>query len=349
MSSANSTEATPIETLIAQLHIERERLRFVLENITEEVYFADAAGRYVFANAAARKEFGHRSVDGVPINKIIAHMIVLRADGSVRPVEEAPPLRALTGEVIRGEEQLLRTPRAGELRRRRVNAAPVCDPAGTIVGSVAVVRDIAAARGPSAAAAADTPATPGPAPDGIQHDSLDSARSARNVEIKARVAKLPLVEARARELADQGPFDLSQDDTFFACASGRLKLREFAPDRGELIFYRRADRPGPKLCEYTIVPTHTPAVLRVTLGNALGVIGRVRKRRRLYVSGTTRIHLDEVESLGPYLELEVVLGPSQSAADGEDMAHQLLQRFGIHPDDLVTGSYLDLLKAPRGA
>jgi len=170
---------------------------------------------------------------------------------------------------------------------------------------------------------------------------------ARNVELKARVVDLSAVEACARSIADRGPFDLTQDDTFFACANGRLKLRELAPDRGELIFYRRPDVAGPKVSEYVITPTPSPAAMRETLGRALGVIGRVRKRRRLYLVEGTRVHLDRVEGLGSFLELEVVLAESQSATDGERVALRLLPVLGVSEQDLVEGAYVDLLRAGR--
>jgi predicted adenylyl cyclase CyaB len=329
--SSDSAEQT-VEQLASQLHVERERLSFVLENIGEEVYFTDTEGRYVLANAAALKEFGHLSVAGVEVRKIISHMIVLRADGSVRPMDEAPPLRALCGEVIRNEEQLVRTPRAGELRHRQVSAAPVRDPHGDIVGSVAIVRDISERRRQQAAA-------------GAPPDSAAPGLAARNVEIKARIDHLDEVEARARALADEGPFELHQDDTFFTCATGRLKLRELSAEQGEVIFYQRPDIPGPKVCQYTIVPIPAPALWRTTLGEALGVIGRVRKRRRLYLAGATRIHLDEVEGLGTYLELEVVLEESQPAAQAQSTARQLLSRLGVEDASLVSGAYIDLLRA----
>ncbi len=169
----------------------------------------------------------------------------------------------------------------------------------------------------------------------------------RNIEIKARAADLSRIETRARVLADQGPFDLQQDDTFFVCPNGRLKLRELAPDRGELIFYRRPDVPGPKLSEYTMASTATPGLLRAILGDALGVLGRVRKRRRLYLAGQTRIHLDQVEGLGTFVELEVVLDESQSAQEGEAIAEHLLAELGVGKPDLVSGAYLDHLACMR--
>ena len=184
-----------------------------------------------------------------------------------------------------------------------------------------------------------------------QHDAPaveeGERRMARNVELKARVVDLAAVEACARSIADRGPFDLTQDDTFFACANGRLKLRELAPDRGELIFYRRPDVADPKVSDYVIAPTPSPAAMRETLGRALGVIGRVRKRRRLYLVESTRVHLDRVEGLGSFLELEVVLAESQSAADGAGVALRLLPVLGVSEQDLVEGAYVDLLRAGR--
>ena len=167
---------------------------------------------------------------------------------------------------------------------------------------------------------------------------------ARNVEIKARVADLDAVEARARVIATSGPEDIAQDDTFFRCAEGRLKLRELAPGEGQLIHYHRADEAGPKVSDYVISPTGSPATLREALARACGIIGRVVKRRRLYLVGQTRVHLDRVEGLGSFVELEVVLEDSQSLEEGEAIARDVMARIGIGAAELVTGAYLDLLE-----
>jgi signal transduction histidine kinase len=125
---------------------ERRWLTTLLGLIDDEVYFTDPDRRYTYANPAAMREFGHESVRGIPVQEIIREMVVLRADGTRRPADEAPPIRALGGEIIRGEEQILRTPRAAELRYRQVSAAPVRDPTGRILGSVSMVRDITRER-----------------------------------------------------------------------------------------------------------------------------------------------------------------------------------------------------------
>lgn len=171
------------------------------------------------------------------------------------------------------------------------------------------------------------------------------ATPSRNIEIKARVADLAALDLRARALAEGGPVDIEQDDTFFTCAQGRLKLRQLAPDRGELIHYQRADQGGPKLSSYVIAPTSDPAALREALTRAHGVAGRVRKRRRFYLAGRTRIHLDQVEGLGNFMELEVVLAAGDDLAGGEAEALRVMSALGIRAEDLVEGAYVDLLAA----
>lgn len=77
---------------------------------------------------------------------------------------------------------------------------------------------------------------------------------ARNIEIKARISSVEDLFPRAVTIADQGPIEIAQDDTFFHCATGRLKLRQFTDDSGELIFYQRADQAGPKESFYVRSP-----------------------------------------------------------------------------------------------
>jgi adenylate cyclase len=166
---------------------------------------------------------------------------------------------------------------------------------------------------------------------------------ARNVEIKARIASVEALRPRAQSLADGPPEFIEQDDTFFACPHGRLKLRDFGDGTGELIQYERADDAGPKTSTYLRSPTASPATLRDALTRALGQIGRVRKHRTLLLAGRTRIHLDRVEGLGDFLELEVVLAQGEPEERGIAEAQQLMARLGVSPDQLLQGAYLDLL------
>jgi adenylate cyclase class IV len=150
---------------------------------------------------------------------------------------------------------------------------------------------------------------------------------ARNIEIKARIEGVESMLPKAAALADRGPVEILQDDTFFACPNGRLKLRVLSPEEGQLIFYRRPDTRGPKESFYLISPTTKPDVLRESLTLAYGRIGRVRKKRILFMAGRTRIHLDRVEDLGDFIELEVVLSDAESRETGEAIARDLIDRL----------------------
>lgn len=165
----------------------------------------------------------------------------------------------------------------------------------------------------------------------------------RNVEIKARITSIALLEPQVAALANHGPELIAQDDTFFKCAHGRLKLRAFTKDCGELIAYSRLDVEGPKVSDYRITPTDQPDVLRETLLRALGPAGRVKKQRRLYLIGRTRVHLDQVEGLGEFLELEVVLGDGEPEAGGIEEAHALLAHLAVPLAQRVSGAYVDML------
>jgi predicted adenylyl cyclase CyaB len=166
---------------------------------------------------------------------------------------------------------------------------------------------------------------------------------ARNIEIKARIESIHSILPKAAVLADQDPVEISQDDTFFACEKGRLKLRVFSPEKGELIFYRRPNQRGPKESFYVVSPTTFPDTLRETLSLAYGQVGRVRKQRILFLVGRTRVHLDRVENLGDFLELEVMLTDGESVETGEAVARELMGKLGIRPDQLLEGAYVDLL------
>ena len=169
-----------------------------------------------------------------------------------------------------------------------------------------------------------------------------------NIEIKARVADPARKRELAARLAGTPPTVLHQQDTFFPCANGRLKLRQFSESRGELIAYQRADVSGTKQSDYLVYPTASPQALRATLANALGVGVVVTKTRRLFLVGQTRIHLDEVETLGSFLELEVVLADGQQPEDGHRLARELMAALEVTDADLIDCAYADLLARRDG-
>jgi predicted adenylyl cyclase CyaB len=170
---------------------------------------------------------------------------------------------------------------------------------------------------------------------------------ARNIEIKARIASVDSLLPRAVAVAGGVPQRIEQDDTFFPVPMGRLKLRQFEDGSAELIHYQRTDTVDAKASDYVRVPVPDPAALREALSRGLGTLGRVRKRRLLLLTGATRIHLDRVEGLGDFMELEVVLADGQSDAEGQRIADALMTELGLADAERVAGAYMDLLIATR--
>ena len=165
---------------------------------------------------------------------------------------------------------------------------------------------------------------------------------ARNIEIKAKVGDIAEITRKVAAIADSGPVEIVQDDTFFNCETGRLKLRAFPDGHGELIYYRRADDPGPKESYYLICAALLPGSLRKILSQSFGQGRRIEKRRTLFLVGRTRVHLDQVKGLGEFIELEVVLRDGEPAEAGIAEAHALTRELGIDPSQLLDCAYVDL-------
>ena len=175
----------------------------------------------------------------------------------------------------------------------------------------------------------------------------------RNLEFKARLKNDDEKDAirRARSLGAEIWGDLRQTDTYFATPRGRLKLRETAGFEAELIFYERDESSATRPSDYTRAAVRQAAELAEALSRALGVVGVVRKRRTLLLVDVVRIHLDNVEGLGRFLELEVpvtpVSGSEQDGVPGEAVAAatlaDLMAGLGYTQDDAIRQSYLDLL------
>ena len=171
---------------------------------------------------------------------------------------------------------------------------------------------------------------------------------ASNIEIKARVDDFDALKARANALSDQPVKVIPQEDTFFNTEKGRLKLRVLAPDLGYLIYYERPDQDGPKRSDYHLAETRDPENLKIALSLALGVRGVVKKIRYLYMVGQTRIHLDDVDGLGHFMELEVVMREGQGDTEGQAIAEDLMRGLGVRKDALIEGAYMDLLESRLG-
>jgi predicted adenylyl cyclase CyaB len=136
---------------------------------------------------------------------------------------------------------------------------------------------------------------------------------------------------------------LNQRDTYFIALQGRLKLRETADGKAELIAYTRGDAATVRGSDYQLVNVADAGAMRAALATALGVRGEVVKRRELWMWRGVRIHLDEVNGLGTFVEFEAVMEAGESDEVGYQKVAALREALGIADGDLVGVSYSDLL------
>ncbi len=138
----------------------------------------------------------------------------------------------------------------------------------------------------------------------VSSDNRTASKTLNTIEIKAYIDDIELLAGRLKALAGAVPLERMQHDTFYACTSGRLKLR-CSGKTNELIYYQRVNDYGPKQARYQYSLTSNPGALRHTLAGAFGETGRVRKYRQSYKVGEASIHLDKVAGLGDFIEIKV--------------------------------------------
>lgn len=174
----------------------------------------------------------------------------------------------------------------------------------------------------------------------------EPAVPSRNVELKARdpdpQRSLRLALAAGAQQAGM----LEQTDTYFHAAHGRLKLREQTGSEGRrawLIPYERADESSARQSSYRLVPVERPEGMKEALTGALGVLVVVRKRRELLLWRGVRIHLDRVDGLGAFIEIEAVADEHSDLTGEHRLVTELMEMLKIDPSQIVSFSYSDAL------
>jgi predicted adenylyl cyclase CyaB len=164
-----------------------------------------------------------------------------------------------------------------------------------------------------------------------------------NVEIKARTSNaIGIRKILQDNNADFRGID-HQTDTYFNVPNGRLKLRQ-GNIENTLIQYERANFAGPKTSNFNVMPVADGPALKEILKDSLGIKVVVDKQREIYFIGNVKFHLDQLQSLGSFVEIEA----SNKYADLDAAAlnaqcNYYIQLFGIATGDMVTHSYSDLL------
>ena len=170
----------------------------------------------------------------------------------------------------------------------------------------------------------------------------DGARRA-NIELKARCPDRELAIKTCERLGARFVHSERQRDTYFSTGAYRMKLRESSLGKHWMIWYSRPNDVEARKSSYRLLPVADPTEKRKLFGTSMGVKAEVEKARHLYLLGPTRIHIDYVEGLGDFIEFEYVVSENAPEENGHGAIDELREEFGINDEDLIAGSYSDLV------
>ena len=164
-----------------------------------------------------------------------------------------------------------------------------------------------------------------------------------NVEIKARCADHSVVRSALASMSSRLVGTDHQEDTYFRVPVGRLKLREGSIENS-LIHYVRPDQSGPKTSDVLLYRVAPDPALKAVLERALGVLVVVDKQREIHFVDNVKIHLDTVEGLGTFLEIEAIdADGTRTKAQLQQQCEAFMDAFGVQEADLMEISYSDML------
>ena len=164
-----------------------------------------------------------------------------------------------------------------------------------------------------------------------------------NIELKARCSNLELFEQKVLQLPHTFDGLDRQTDTFYMVPKGHLKLRESSLYGNFLIPYLRPDQDGPKRSDYSLLAVTDLAATKHLLEEMFGILLSVKKVRKIYRYENVRIHLDQVEKLGDFIEFEAVIEEEAEIFASQRKLHKLIRYFELKEDALIAKAYADLL------
>jgi len=166
---------------------------------------------------------------------------------------------------------------------------------------------------------------------------------ALNVEIKARCTNPDKI--RTVLIGKNADFKGTdhQIDTYYKVPQGRLKLRQGTIENA-LIHYQRSDQQGPKTSEIKLFKTTAETSLPEVLNQALEALVVVDKQREIYFIDNVKFHIDQVQRLGSFVEIEAIDEHGvRTAAELEQQCQHYLELFSIAKEDLLAHSYSDMI------
>ena len=166
---------------------------------------------------------------------------------------------------------------------------------------------------------------------------------ARNIEFKASINDFDDMVYKVQRLTNKTPEFLDQKDVFYITKNGRLKLRSCSESTPELIFYFRKDTQLPKLSRYYRFGVKHYSLIYTLFNHILGIKGVVQKRRCVFLKDNVRFHIDKVNQLGDFMEIEYIMRKTESQDSALSKVNKMMEALGIKKEMLINCSYGDLI------
>ncbi|MDZ7765027.1 MAG: class IV adenylate cyclase [Melioribacteraceae bacterium] len=161
----------------------------------------------------------------------------------------------------------------------------------------------------------------------------------QNIELKIKLETFNDILNILKKYEVQKEAVLKQRDIYYKQKDGLLKLRIYSTN-GEVIYYKRDESAKDRVSNYQILnvdPKEAEEFFKYIFETEV----EVKKVRFLYLYKNTRIHLDEVEGLGKFLELETVV--KGSTEEGIDEFNSVVELLRLDTSKQLKSSYRTIL------
>lgn len=160
-----------------------------------------------------------------------------------------------------------------------------------------------------------------------------------NLELKQEVRSHDRIRARLKEIGAEFKTFLNQRDVYFVLKGSLLKLR-IMDQRSELIKYNRNEDGGTRWSDYSVMEINDINAEEF-LSKIFDVEVIVTKQRELWMYDNTRVHLDVVNSLGSFIELETLVLSGKE--DAQKRFDNIMKLLDLSLENQLLTSYRDLL------
>jgi predicted adenylyl cyclase CyaB len=167
---------------------------------------------------------------------------------------------------------------------------------------------------------------------------------AQNVEIKVAVADLAVLRSAVALLGAVWSEAQDQVDRYYLVEGAeRLKLRTVNGGAAQMIRYARPETDAARTSTYEITPVRDEEARRCLVPPGPPLV-TVRKHREIWLRDNVRFHLDAVEGLTTFLELEAVVDAAHDEAICRAQVEEVVSALGLDPRTFIRASYADLLR-----